>query len=116
MATPKTTKILIVDDDPGHLISVKTVIRSWGYVVETADDGSVAVDMVKSAPVDLILMDVRMAKMSGIEALKQIKAYNPSIPVIIMTAYSSVDSAVEAIKSGAYDYLIKPMDRSESVV
>jgi two-component system response regulator HydG len=55
-------------------------------------------------------MDVRMTKMSGIEALKQIKGYNPSIPVIIMTAYSSVDSAVEAIKSGAYDYLIKPMD------
>ena len=110
MVTPKTTQILIVDDDPGHLISVKTVIRSWGYAVETADDGSDAVDMVKSTPVDLILMDVRMTKMSGIEALKQIKAYNPAIPVIIMTAYSSVDSAVEAIKSGAYDYLIKPMD------
>ena len=59
---------------------------------------------------DLILMDVRMATMSGIEALKQIKAYNPTIPVIIMTAYSSVDTAVEALKSGAYDYLIKPLD------
>ena len=110
MVTPKTTKILIVDDDPGHLVSVKTIIRSWGYIVETADDGSVAVEMVKSSPVDLILMDVRMTKMSGIEALKQIKVYNPTIPVIIMTAYSSVDSAVEAIKSGAYDYLIKPLD------
>jgi len=110
MATPKTTKILIVDDDPGHLVSVKTIIRSWGYAVETADDGSVAVDWVKSTPVDLILMDVRMTEMSGIEALKQIKVYNPTIPVIIMTAYSSVGSAVEAIKSGAYDYLIKPLD------
>jgi len=110
MLAPKTTKILIVDDDPGHLVSVKTIIRSWGYGVETADDGSVTVDMVKSTPVDLILMDVRMAKLSGIEALKQIKVYNPTIPVIIMTAYSSVNSAVEAIKSGAYDYLIKPLD------
>ena len=55
-------------------------------------------------------MDVRMTKMSGIEALKQIKVYNPTIPVIIMTAYSSVNSAVDAIKSGAYDYLIKPLD------
>ena len=106
MVTPKTTKILVVDDDPGHLVSVKTIIRSWGYGVEIAEDGSVAVDMVKSTPMDLILMDVRMTQMGGIEALRQIKVYNPTIPVIIMTAYSSVDSAVEAIKSGAYEYLI----------
>jgi two-component system response regulator HydG len=110
MASPKKTKILIVDDDPGHLVSVKTIIQSWGYIAETADDGSVAVEMVRSKPVDLILMDVRMTKMSGIEALKQINVYNPAIPVIIMTAYSSVGSAVEAIKSGAYDYLMKPLD------
>jgi two-component system response regulator HydG len=110
MVLQKTTKILIVDDDPGHLVSVKTIIRSWGYTVETADDGDAAVGLVKSEPVDLILMDVRMATMSGIEALKQIKTYNPAIPVIIMTAYSSVDTAVEALKSGAYDYLIKPLD------
>ena len=106
-------KILIVDDDPGHLVSVKTVIKSWGYTVETADDGTAAVDLVKSRPVDLILMDVRMAQMSGIEALQQINVYNPSIPVIIMTAYSSVGSAVEALKTGAYDYLTKPLDFDE---
>jgi two-component system response regulator HydG len=110
MISSKTTKILIVDDDPGHLVSVKTIIRSWGYMVKTADDGTVAVDVVKSESIDLILMDVRMASMSGIEALKQIKAYNPTIPIIIMTAYSSVDTAVEVLKSGAYDYLIKPLD------
>ena len=110
MEMAKKTRILIVDDDPGHLVSLKTIVRSWGFAVETADDGSVAVDMVKSAPVDLILMDVRMAEMSGIDALKQIKLYNPTIPVIIMTAYSSVGSAVDAIKAGAYDYLMKPLD------
>jgi two-component system, NtrC family, response regulator HydG len=110
MTTNKTAKILVVDDDPGHLVSVKTIIRSWGYGVETAADGSVAVEMVTTTPLDLILMDVRMAKLSGIEALEQIKVYNPAIPVIIMTAYSSVNSAVEAIKAGAYDYLIKPLD------
>jgi two-component system response regulator HydG len=54
MTAPKKTKILVVDDDPGHLVSVKTIIRSWGYGVETADDGSVAVELVKSTPVDLI--------------------------------------------------------------
>ncbi|MBI5551036.1 MAG: sigma-54-dependent Fis family transcriptional regulator [Desulfobacterales bacterium] len=110
MNAQRQTKILIVDDDPGHLATLKTITRSWGYAVQTADDGTRAVELVKSEPVDLVLMDVRMAKMSGIEALEKISAYNPSIPVIIMTAYSSVESAVEALKTGAYDYLIKPLD------
>jgi two-component system, NtrC family, response regulator HydG len=102
--------ILVVDDDPGHLITLKTLITSWGYRVETVDDGTAAVDRIQGGPVDLILMDVRMAVMGGIEALRRIKAYNPAIPIIIMTAYSSVASAVEALKAGAYDYLIKPLD------
>jgi two-component system, NtrC family, response regulator HydG len=102
--------ILVVDDDPGHLTTLKTLINSWGYRVETADDGAAAVQRIQQGPVDLILMDVRMAVMGGIEALKRIKAYNPAIPIIIMTAYSSVSSAVEALKAGAYDYLIKPLD------
>jgi two-component system, NtrC family, response regulator HydG len=102
--------ILVVDDDPGHLITLKTLITSWGYRVETVDDGTAAVDRIQEGPVDLILMDVRMAVMGGIEALRRIKAYNPAIPIIIMTAYSSVASAVEALKAGAYDYLIKPLD------
>ena len=110
MTAQRPIKILIVDDDPGHLTTLKTLTRSWGYAVQTADDGAQAVERIQSEPVDLVLMDVRMAKMSGIEALEKITAYNPSIPVIVMTAYSSVESAVEALKTGAYDYLIKPLD------
>jgi two-component system response regulator HydG len=110
MDDQRPTRILIVDDDPGHLTTLKTIVRSWGYAIETADDGDTAAAMVKSTQVDLVLTDVRMARMSGIELLDRIKAYNPSIPVIIMTAYSSVASAVEALKAGAYDYLIKPLD------
>jgi two-component system, NtrC family, response regulator HydG len=102
--------ILVVDDDPGHLTALKTIIKSWGYTVFLADDGTHAVENVKERPFNLILMDVRMAQMSGIEALKKIKNYNPAIPILIMTAYSSVDSAVEALKAGAYDYLTKPLD------
>lgn len=102
--------ILVVDDDPGHLTTLQTIIKSWGYRVEIADDGSKAIEKVKEGPFDLILMDVRMTEMSGIEALKHIKDYNPAIPILIMTAYSSVQSAVEALKSGAYDYLTKPLD------
>jgi two-component system, NtrC family, response regulator HydG len=110
MKATKPANILIVDDDRGHLASLRTVIRSWGYRVATAEDGLEAVEAVKDSQVDLILMDVRMTTMSGIEALAHIKRYNPSIPIIIMTAYSSVESAVEALKGGAYDYLIKPFD------
>ena len=110
MSLQKPLHILVVDDDPGHLTALKTIIKSWGYTVSLADDGTQAVENVKERPFDLILMDVRMAQMSGIEALKEIKKYNPSIPILIMTAYSSVDSAVEALKAGAYDYLTKPLD------
>lgn len=106
----KRPKILIVEDDIGHLITLKTLIKSWGYGVEGVDSGKKAVELVKDTPFDLILMDVRMVEMSGIEALKHIRAYNPAIPIIIMTAYSSVESAVEALKNGAYDYLTKPLD------
>jgi two-component system response regulator HydG len=106
----KKNKILVVDDDAGHLLTVKTIVKSWGHHVVTADDGSTAVARAKNEPVDLIVMDVRMVEMNGLEALKKIKAYNPAIPIIIITAYSSVDTAVEALKSGAYDYLTKPLD------
>ncbi len=106
-------EILIVDDDPGHLGTLSILIQGWGYTVHGADDGSAAVALVRERPFDAILMDVRMASLGGIEALKEIKAYNPAVPVLIMTAYSSVNTAVEALKAGAYDYLTKPLDFDE---
>ncbi|MGD9289814.1 MAG: sigma-54 dependent transcriptional regulator [Desulfobacterales bacterium] len=102
--------LLVVDDDLNHLKTLKAIIGSWGYAVYDADDGLKAVERVKERSYDLILLDVRMTEMDGIAAMKQIKDYNPAIPILIMTAYSSVDTAVEALKSGAYDYLTKPLD------
>ena len=93
--------ILVVDDDPSHRTMLKTLLSGWGYAVSEADDGSTAVRSVHEQPFDLVLMDIRMIKVSGLEALPEIKAFNPAIPVIIMTAYSSVETAVEALKSGA---------------
>ncbi len=87
-----------------------TLISGWGYEVTQADDGATAIEKVKEQSYDLVLMDVRMVKVSGLEALEQIKSFNPAIPVIIMTAYSSVDTAVDALKQGAHDYLTKPLD------
>ncbi len=105
--------ILIVDDDSGHRDTLSILIKGWGYRVEGADDGEAAVEKIRERPFDAVLMDIRMAKVGGIEALKQIKNYNPAVPVLIMTAYSSVNTAVEALKSGAYDYLTKPLDFDE---
>ena len=107
--TEKST-ILVVDDDHAHRTMLNTLISGWGYAVSEADDGSSAVEKVKETTFDLVLMDVRMVKISGLEALETIKAHNPAIPVIIMTAYSSVETAVEALKQGAHDYLTKPLD------
>ncbi len=102
--------ILVVDDDDAHRTMLRTLLGGWGYEISEADDGSIAVEAVKRSPFDLVLMDIRMLKVSGIEALDQIKVFNPVIPVIIMTAFSSVETAVQALKKGAYDYLTKPLD------
>jgi two-component system response regulator HydG len=109
----KKHTILVVDDDPGHRTMLRTLLTGWGYSIHEADDGSTAIEMVRARAFDLILMDIRMIKVSGLQALTEIKALNPAIPVIIMTAFSSVETAVEALKTGAYDYLTKPLDFDE---
>jgi len=103
-------KILIVDDDKAHLSMLQTVLKSFNHSIECVTDGKDAIHAAEENPYDLILMDVKMANIGGMEALKKIKGFNPSIPIIIMTAYSSVDKAVEAMKLGAYDYLTKPLN------
>ena len=110
MGAQTRAKILIVDDERVHRFMLRSLFAEWGWDAEEADDGSTAVAAVEQGPWDVILMDVRMTAMDGMEALKRIHALNPAIPVVIMTAYSSVDSAVAAIKQGAHDYLTKPLD------
>lgn len=102
--------ILVVDDDISHCTILQALLRGWGYDVTLSYGGREAVERVREHVFDLVLCDVRMAEMDGIETLKEIKALNPAIPILIMTAYSSVETAVEALKAGALDYLIKPLD------
>ena len=82
--------ILVVDDDRAHRTMLRTLLSGWGYLIHEADDGETAIAAVRNKPFDLILMDIRMLKVSGLEALVDIKAFNPAIPVIIMTAYASL--------------------------
>ena len=105
--------ILVVDDDLAHRTMLRTLITGWGYRVVEADDGEKAIEEVHRQPFDMILMDIRMVKVSGLEALNEIKRFNPAIPVVIMTAFGSVETAVKALKDGAYDYLTKPLDFDE---
>ena len=106
-------KILVVDDETSHRQMIETVLNAEGYEVFQADDGQTAVEAVEEQFFDLILMDLRMDRMGGVEALKGIKDISPGIPVVMMTAYATVGTAVEALKSGAHDYLIKPLDIEE---
>lgn len=113
MSLKNYVRILIVDDDRGHRETLKALLSEWKYTTVAAADGESAVTLAKETPFDLILMDVRMRGVTGIEAMAEIKGYNPAIPVLIMTAYSDVQNAVVSIKAGAYDYLTKPLDFDE---
>lgn len=108
-----TRRLLIVDDDIAHLQMLSTVLSEEGYEVYQASDGLSAIEIVTKQPVDLILLDIRMEPMDGVETHGHIKTINPSIPVVVMTAYASVDTAVSLLKAGAFDYLTKPVDTEE---
>lgn len=113
MADAVKPLILVADDDESHRLTINKLAVTWGYEVHTAKNGEEASEKSRKNSYSVILMDIRMAVMDGITALHKIKSHDPSTPVIIMTAYSSVASAVEALKSGAYDYLTKPLDFDE---
>jgi len=104
-------RVLVVDDDETLRLTVRSTLESREYHVDEAEDGERAVAMVEqNGPYDAVLLDVNMPKMSGIEALQKIKELSPTTFCLIMTAYSTVQDAVAAIKYGAFDYLEKPVD------
>jgi len=106
----KQTSVLVVDDDRVHRYMLCSMLGEWGYRTVEADDGVTAVAAVENNYYDAVLMDIRMAKMDGREAFTRIHLIAPALPVILMTAYSTVESAVETIQQGAHDYLTKPLD------
>lgn len=105
-------KILIADDEPNMIWAMKKALMKDGYEIITATNGIEAIDRIKDEP-DIIIMDLKMPKMDGMEALKAIKNIDFKIPIIMITAHGSTDSAVEAMKLGAVDYLSKPFDIEE---
>jgi DNA-binding NtrC family response regulator len=110
MALREQYRVLVVEDDPDIRRILQLFLTERDFTVTTADRASTALDLMGQAPVDLILSDVRMPGMSGIELLHHIKEHDPDVQLVLMTAYSSVKDAVEAIQAGATDYIEKPID------
>jgi len=102
------SKILIVDDEPRILLLLQSLLKANGYDVVSARDGASALDIVNKGDVDITITDLRMAPMDGMTLFKEIKKVASDMPVILLTAYATVETAVEAMKSGIFDYLTKP--------
>jgi len=100
--------ILVVDDEPYVLESVALLLDGFGYKVTTCGNPAEAVEMLKTNRYDIVLTDIKMPGMSGIEMLGKIRDFNTEVPVILMTAYAELDMAIDAVKYGAFDFIIKP--------
>lgn len=101
-------RILLVDDEKSICSTIDAVLKEGGHQVEIADSGEMAITLMRKNIPDILLTDLRMEGMSGLDLLSKAREYFPSTTVIIMTAFGSIDTAVAAIKNGAYDYLVKP--------
>ena len=115
-ADTQMRRVLVVDDEENIRLVLKTLLKRHGYDVEVADSGEAALALVDSFGPDVILTDVRMPKMNGLDLLATLKAKQNPATVIVMSAYGSVDLALEAMKAGAYDYVGKPFKPDEIVL
>lgn len=110
--------VLIVDDEKNYPLILSAVLQDVGYETLTANSGMEALEILNhaNADVDLILTDMKMPVMDGIELLEKIKTINPHLPVMMMTAYGTVEKAVEAMQKGAYNYILKPFDNEGLII
>jgi DNA-binding response OmpR family regulator len=104
----ESAQVLVVDDEGAIRYSVSKTLQRVGYQVSEASSGEEALDMMKAQPYDVVLTDIKMPGLTGVELLRQIKETAPDSIVILMTGYASLGTAVEALRLGAHDYLIKP--------
>ncbi len=108
--------ILIVDDEKNYTVILSAVLEEEGYETLTANSGHEALDILKNCDVNLVLTDMKMPSLDGMELLEKVKGKDPDLPVIMMTAYGTVEKAVEAMQKGAYNYILKPFDNESLIV
>src|SRR3990172_5657361 len=105
--------VLVVDDDPHVLAATSLLLDANGYTSVPCQDSREAVRRMVEANAEIVLSDIKMPNVTGIELLAKIHEINPEIPVILMTAYAELEIALDAIREGAFDMVIKPYNRSE---
>ena len=108
--------VLIVDDEKNYPLILSAVLEDEGYETLTANSAQQALNLLKNSDVDLVLTDMRMPAMDGVQLLERIKAEDADLPVIMMTAHGTVEKAVEAMQKGAYSYILKPFDNEQLVL
>jgi len=101
-------RVLIVDDEDDFRSIVKEILTDESFNVSDASNGLTAVEIFRNSPFDAVLIDLRMPHMDGIDTMHELRKINPHIPVIILTAFGDIPTAVEAVKEGAYDFITKP--------
>src|SRR5262249_26063211 len=110
MVDSHVSHVLVIDDDPGTLQTFSVILRLAGFGVSTALSGLEALSLARRRSLDLILMDLRLQDMDGVEILRVLRAEQIEVAVVVMTAFGSIQSAVDALKLGAKDYVEKPLD------
>ena len=113
MMLPEKKQILVVDDEANLRRVLAAQLARDGYEVHAAEDGDAGLSMLREHHIDLVITDLRMPKIDGMELLRQALRLDPELPVVILTAHGTVDNAVEALKTGAFDYITKPFDQAE---
>jgi len=113
MSTKLEARLLVVDDDRSQRSLLAGFLRDLGAEVREADNGRSALEVVGRGRIDVVITDLRMPEMDGEELLREIQSSNPDIKTIMVTAYGTVQGAVSCLKSGAFDYLLKPLDLDE---
>ncbi|MEE8111572.1 MAG: response regulator, partial [Acidobacteriota bacterium] len=106
-------KLLIVDDEQGMRDLLSIMLRKQGYEVDVAESGEEAISRVTREEYDLLVTDISMPGLDGLTVLRRVREIAPELPTILITAYASTESAIEALKLGAYDYIVKPFDVEE---
>ena len=106
-------RILIVDDEDGMRRLLGRVLTREGYETSTVGSGAEALRLVANERFDLVVTDIKMPEMDGLQLLEELKEYEPSLPIIVMTAYGTIENAVQALRFGAYDYIAKPFETDE---
>src|SRR6266851_1350190 len=111
MKTP--AKILLVEDDPGVVVTLRRVLREEGHEVLVETRGDTGLARARDASLDVVITDMKLPGLSGLDLVRELHIAKPLLPIILMTAHGTTDTAIEATKSGAYDYLLKPFEMPE---